>query len=94
MGFLLWPAWHAALLVVALGMAAGPRRVLGHAAMGLLLLFAALPPLVVMAAVRTGLTEMVLPLLGMTLIPVYLSWWLRDEIKRRDSDVVVVAEPG
>jgi hypothetical protein len=93
-GFPLWPVWHGALLVVALVMVAGPQRVLGRAATGLLLLFAALPPLVVVAAVHTGMLELMLPLLGMMLIPVYLSWWLRDEIGRRDADVAVMANPA
>lgn len=80
-GFPVWPLWHVALLVVALAMVAGPRRMLGQAATVLMLLIAGLVPLVIMAAIRTGFFAAELPIFGMMLIPVYLSWWLRDELR-------------
>jgi hypothetical protein len=80
-GFPFWPVWHVALLVVALAMLAGPRRMLGHAATALLLLFAILMPLMIVAALRTGFIAVQLTIFGMMLIPVYLSWWLRDELR-------------
>jgi hypothetical protein len=91
-GFLLWPLWHVALLVVALVMVAGPRRMLGHATTALMLLFASLVPLVTVVAIRTSsfASELTIFGLGMTLIPVYLSWWLRDELR---TDALAGAAP-
>jgi hypothetical protein len=80
-GFPFWPLWHVALLIVALAMVAGPRRMLGQAATALLLLFAGLVPLVIVAVIRTGFFAAELTIFGMMLIPVYLSWWLRDELR-------------
>ncbi len=83
MGFPFWPLWHVALLAVALAMVAGPRRILGHAATALMLLFAGLVPLVIVAAIRTDLLVVAeLTIAGMMLVPVYLAWWLRDELRR------------
>jgi hypothetical protein len=83
-GFSGWPLWHAALLIVALVMASGPRQMLGHAATVLLLLFATLVPLVIVAAVGAGLLGFELLLFELLLLPVYLSWWLRDELLRAE----------
>ena len=80
-GFPLWPLWHVALLAVALAMVAGPRRMLGQAATALMLLFAGLVPLVIVAAIRMDFFAAELTIFGMMLIPVYLSWWLRDELR-------------
>jgi hypothetical protein len=92
LGFPFWPLWHVALLVVALAMVAGPRRMLGHAATALMLLFASLVPLVTVVAIRTSsiASELTIFGLGMTLIPVYLSWWLRDELR---TDARAGADP-
>jgi hypothetical protein len=89
-GFPGWPLWHVALLIVALVLVAGPRRVLGRAATGLMLLFVSLVPLVIVAAIRTELVALALPIFGITLFPVYLSWWLRDELPPDRPDVLVV----
>jgi hypothetical protein len=82
-GFLGWPIWHLAVLLAALVLLVGPRRILGGAAAALMLLFAGMVPLVIIAAARTGFFELqLLPLLaGMVLLPVYLLWWLRDELR-------------
>lgn len=81
-GFPGWQIWHLVMLVAALMLLAGPRRMLRAAARVLMLLFAGMVPLVLVAAVRTGFFELALLLLvlGMTLIPVYLWWWLSNEL--------------
>jgi hypothetical protein len=90
MGFPRWPLWHVVLLALALVMAAGPRRILAHAAAGLMLLFAALVPLVLVAAIRSDffgleppLFGMMLSLFGIMLIPAYLLWCLCDELRAK-----------
>jgi hypothetical protein len=86
-GFPYWPLWHVALLVVALVMLAAPRRMLGQATTALMLLFASLVPLVIVAAIWTDFFVVAqLPILGMMLIPVYLCWWLSDELRRAERD--------
>jgi hypothetical protein len=82
-GFLGWPIWHLALLATALVMLAGPRRMLGGAATALALLFIGMVPLTIIAAARTLFfeLELLLLLIGVTLLPAYLSWWFRDELQ-------------
>jgi hypothetical protein len=88
LGFPGWPLWHLAVLVTALVLLAGPRRMLGGAARVLLLLFAGMVPLVIVAAALTGFFELGLLLLvvGTVLLPVYLAWWLRAELRVADDE--------
>ena len=83
-GFPGWPFWHLALLVVALVLLCAPRTLLHHAATALMLLFGSLLPLVALAVALTGLfmLEMLLVLIVISLVPAYLSWWLRDELRQ------------
>lgn len=82
-GFPGWPLWHLALLVPSLVLLAGPRRVRAGAATVLMLLCAALVPLVIVAAGLTGSfePELILLVVGTVLVPVYLAWWLRGELR-------------
>jgi hypothetical protein len=93
LGFPGWPLWHLAALVPALALLAGPRRMLGGAARVLMLLFAGMVPLVIIAAVLTGFFELglLVLLLGTVLTSVYLSWWLRDELG--GMELVASADP-
>lgn len=90
-GFPGWPIWHVVLLVVSLIMLAGPHHLLKSAAAALLLLFAALVPLVIIAAAQASSLNLslLLPLTGISLVPLYLSWWLRDELQRLSSGLPV-----
>lgn len=83
LGFPGWALWHLAVLVPSLVLLAGPRRMLGGAATVLMLLCAGMVPLVILAAGLTGSFELELVLLvvGTVLVPVYLAWWLRDELR-------------
>lgn len=83
-GFPAWPIWHAATLVPGMLMLAGPRRWFGVAATILVGLLAALIPLDVVAAISLGVfgIDVVIFGIAMVLIPVYLAWWLRDELVR------------
>jgi len=83
-GFALWPFWHLALLIVAVALAAAPRRMLRHAAAALVLLLAALLALLVVKAASMSVLTLLAPALGALLAPVYLSWWLRDELVRSE----------
>ncbi len=82
-GFPGWQLWHLAMLVTTLVLLAAPRRMFGIAATALMVLCIGMVPLVIVAAVRTGFLqlELLLALSGMMLLPVYLSWWLRDELR-------------
>lgn len=92
LGFIGWPAWHLALLLLACGLMFGRGRLLRHAATGLTLLFLLLGPLLVHGlhaqAPFLDLPPEAMPLdagmvalaVMMALIPAYLAWWLRDEV--------------
>lgn len=81
-GFPGWPLWHVALAIAGLLLLAAPRRLLQHAATVLVALFAILVPLIVIAALRTDLFALEIVVFGMTILPAYLAWWLRDELRR------------
>ncbi len=93
LGFQGWQIWHLLLLVTSLLMLAGPRRTLEHAATGLIVLSAGLVPLLTITTVRDNLLmlEGFTVFAGMTLFPVYLSWWLRAGL-REPSQAELSAE--
>jgi hypothetical protein len=72
-----------ALLVTALVLLAGPRRWLAHAGNALWLLMVLMTGLVLANLVRAGMwmPELVLGTSIMLIIPVYLAWWFRDELR-------------
>jgi hypothetical protein len=82
-GFVGWQLWHGIALVLGLVMVAGPRRVLARATTALVVLFAALVPLVLVALVDMRVFGLQVAFFGMLAFPVYLAWWLRDEVRRR-----------
>lgn len=84
MGFAGWPIWHVVLLALGLMMVAGPRRVLPLATTGLLVLFVGMVPLVLVTAGGPRVVGFEASLLGIVLFPVYLAWWLRDEVHRME----------
>ena len=80
-GFVGWPIWHAAMLVAALALLAGPRRILSHAATAVMLLLALVVPLMLVAALPANFQPPEVIILGVILLPIYLAWWLRDELR-------------
>jgi hypothetical protein len=82
-GFAGWQPWHGIALVLGLVMVAGPRRVLAPATTALVVLMAALVPLVIVAMADMRLFVLQVTFFGMLAFPVYLAWWLRDETHRR-----------
>lgn len=92
-GFVGWPIWHLLLLVPSLLLLAGPRRTLEHAVTGVLALFAGLVLLVLITAARTDIITLDLftLMLGIALLPVYLTWWLRDALRDLPSSEPVAA---
>jgi hypothetical protein len=82
-GFPGWPIWQVALLLVGGALLFGPRRVLRHAAAGLMLLLALLAPLVLFASLKTPIIaiELAVVVAWLIALAVYLAWWLRDGVR-------------
>ena len=92
-GFPGWPIWHLGLAAIALAMLVAPRRTVRRAATWLLAWFGALFVLatVEMLLLREALLGPFIAL--MLVVPVYLAWWLRDELRRGEPMIEPAAEP-
>ncbi|MEO7731309.1 MAG: hypothetical protein ABIY55_10075 [Kofleriaceae bacterium] len=80
-GFPGWPLWYLVALVLGLVLLVGPRAVLARAATALLALFVALVPLVLVTTLETRIVAFQLVSLGVMLLPIYLVWWLREQLR-------------
>ena len=83
-GFSGWPIWHLVLAVIALAMLVAPRRIVERVATLLVLWFACLVPFALIDALRPRDGGFGLFLVLVALVPVYLAWWLRDELHRSE----------
>jgi hypothetical protein len=81
LGFLGWPIWHLVLLASALAMLVAPRRIVERVATLLVLWLACLIPPAIVSAVQFNIGGIGTFFVIMVAIPVYLAWWLRDELR-------------
>ncbi|HEX4455588.1 MAG TPA: hypothetical protein VH143_32230 [Kofleriaceae bacterium] len=79
-GFVGWQIIDAVIAVAGLGLLLGSRRIAKHAATILLIVAIALPMIAVAASVFAPYD-----LIALTVVPIYLAWWLRDAIAFFDA---------
>ena len=78
-GFPGWPLWHAAALLTALVMIAGPRRMLAPATFVLMVLAYLLVPLMAIGMIAAFDGPLFVFTILVSLLVAYLAWWLRAE---------------
>jgi len=77
-----WPFWHGVLALIGLVLLFGPRQAGAHAATALAALLIAVVPMMLAGGFADfGGREIVLLITAVLVPPVYLSWWLRDELR-------------
>jgi hypothetical protein len=80
-GFPGWPLWHAATLLTALVMIAGPRRMLAPATFVLMVLAYLLVPLMAIGMIAAFEAPLFVFTIMASMLFAYLAWWLRTDAK-------------